>query len=109
MPRIVAVIQLWIGRSRSNHHVALLRQMVKLEPRLLMQLTVLVVRPRLQLYLLYLTIDQRGFLDPGIKYIHLFFFSINKESAMDKQKQKHTAEDVDALVVASASPFCFKS
>lgn len=67
MPPIVAVIQLLIDHFRLNHHVTLLRQMVKLAPRSLMQLTVLIVRLQLQLYLMYLMSDHRvmsGFLDP---------------------------------------------
>lgn len=73
-PIVAAVIQLTIDHFRLNHHVTLLRQMVKLAPRSLMQLTVLVGRSLLQLYLLYLTIDHLsvgGFLDPNqIKQFH---------------------------------------
>lgn len=65
MPPIVAVIQLTIDHSRLNHHVALLRQTVKLAPRLLIQLAVMVARPRSHYwYLQHLTIDHCDFLDP---------------------------------------------
>lgn len=72
MPPIVVVIQLAIDHSRLNHHVTLLRQTVKLAPRLLVQLMAMVFRPQSHLYLQYSTIDHRDFLDP-IEMISLKF------------------------------------
>lgn len=84
--------------------------MVGLAPRLRVQLMVSIARPQQHLYLAFGHRVMSGFLDPtnnNNKKCHVNWNEFTRNGT--NESKWHTAEDTDALVVASASPFSFES